>query len=214
MMKKKLCLMVLIFVLLAMMLPICVTARAGGGGSGGGGGGFSGGHSSSYSTRTYGGRRSSVFSTILSGGIFLIVGGGGSALLVLRLRRSRKKSQAKMYEAAKFDTMWEYDKALEQIQQAFYCIQQAWTQGDVSIAKTYLSDALYKEYESKLSWMEMRGEQNILEQMNLLEVSPIGVHDDWDNSRDYLWCMIRASMIDYTIRKTDFQVISGTPGVS
>lgn len=199
------------------LIPVTVCARAGGGGSGGGGGGGSvGGSSHSYRGGTgyyRSGGRASFASTAVRVGVLLLVGSGGSIAAVLRVRRSRRRSQAKMYEAAKFDTAWEYDKAMEQIENAFYCIQQAWTQRDVEIARQYLSRSLYQEYRSKLSWMAMRGERNVLENMKLLEISPVGVHDDIENSRDYLWCSIRASMVDYTIREDTGTVVSGNTSV-
>ena len=45
-----------------------------------------------------------------------------------------------------------------------------------------------------------------MENIQLLKSLPVAVHDDHDNSRDYIWFYIKGRMIDYTIN-TDTQLI-------
>ena len=50
--------------------------------------------------------------------------------------------------------------------------------------------------------MEYRNKKNVLENITLLQALPVAVHDDPDNSRDYIWFYIKGKMVDYTIDTT------------
>lgn len=76
-------------------------------------------------------------------------------------------------------------------------------------AAQYMSDELFENFQSQLSWMAYGNEQNILKNIKLLQALPIAVHDDPDNSRDHIWFFIKGRMIDYKINTDTGKVIEG-----
>ena len=49
----------------------------------------------------------------------------------------------------------------------------------------YLSDALMENWKTKLDWMDIRRERNILENIQLLSRSIVGIYDDIDDRKRY-----------------------------
>ena len=100
------------------------------------------------------------------------------------------------------DNAWKFKNISASVKESFYAIQTAWTNMDMTPASQYMSEDLFNSFQTKLSWMEYRNKKNILEDINLIQALPVAVHDDPDNSRDFIWFYIKGRMIDYTIDTT------------
>ena len=79
----------------------------------------------------------------------------------------------------------------------------------MSPAKDVMSPSLYENFQSKLAWMDYRHERNILEDIRLLEASPVAVYDDVDDSLDYVWLYISGSMVDYILNTETQTIVRG-----
>lgn len=169
--------------------------RAGGGGGGGGGGGNGGRpHNSSGTSepKTLGER---IIQYLV--GLFIFF--SSTIVFYLRLTKWSRRSKKLMKEMMKRDTAWKYENISITVTKSYYAIQNAWTNMDMTPAAKYMSDELFEEFQSKLNWMSYKNERNILEDIRLLKVLPVAVHDSDDDSRDYLWVYIKGSMVDYTV---------------
>ena len=48
-----------------------------------------------------------------------------------------------------------------------------------------------------------------MEKIRLVKALPVALHDDPDNSRDFIWFYIKGNMIDYTIDTSTQEIIEG-----
>ena len=186
----------------------------GGGGSGGGGGGSSGGGgsggsrgNSSHNTGT--GRYSSLFGTIIHFIFMPFVLFSSSIVFYIKLTKRSRKAKILMKQMMQSDNAWKYKDIFSTVNDSFMAIQTAWSNMDMLPAVQYMSDELYDSFQTKLRWMSVRNERNILKNIQLVKALPVAVHDDADNSRDYIWFYIKGRMIDYIIDTNTQLKISG-----
>ncbi len=88
-------------------------------------------------------------------------------------------------------------------------MQEAWTSINLEISKEYMSEDIYKLHNSKLAWMEIRNQRNVLKNIKLLDAKPVGIKHYKDNSKDVVWFYISGSMIDYTIDEKTHEIVDG-----
>lgn len=163
----------------------------------------------------YGGGYESSNKLNLSDILFLIFAfltfGGGIASLKYKAKLQSKKYKclSAISEFKKNDSGWDYDNLEKDITRAFYLVQEAWTERDQDIAKDYMSNDIYKLHKCKTEWMKIRGEKNILKDIKLLSITPVGALDSENNLKDMLWVNIKCSMIDYTINEKTNEIIEG-----
>lgn len=181
-----------------------VILRAGGGGSSGGSGGGSSGGDSGTSHHVSDGGRGTLLEQILSYIMLPFVLCFSSILFFIQLTKRYFRSRKLMKQISKSDDAWKYKDLESTVTDSFYAIQEAWSALDMSPASGYMSEKLYERFQSKLGWMKYKHQKNVLENITLLQALPVAVHDDPDDSRDYIWFYIKGRMIDYTI-DTDTQ---------
>lgn len=184
-----------------------IPLRAGGGSSGGGSSGGGGGGSSSHSSGT--GHQPTLFETILQFILMPFVLFQSSVIFYIKLTKRSRKAKKLMKQMMQSDNAWKYNDISATVKESFIAIQTAWSNMDMTSASQYMSDELYNSFQTKLNWMVYRKQKNILENIQLVKALPVAVHDDCDNSRDYIWFYIKGKMVDYII-DTDTQLrISG-----
>ena len=216
-MKKVICLM-LIFLILASILGITVCAeevdvfdhvsavslRAGGGSSSGGGGG--GGSSSGSSSHSSGrGRPMTLFDYILLPFVLF----SSSIAFYIRLSKRSRKSKKLMKQMMQSDSAWKFKEVSADVADAYMAIQGAWANMDMTPAKRYMSDELFDEFQTQLNWTKYKNKKHVMENIQLLKSLPVAVHDDRDNSRDYVWFYIKGKMVDYTIDTNTQLIVEG-----
>lgn len=216
-MKKVICLM-LISLILASILGITVCAedtdvfdhvsavslRAGGGSSSGGGGG--GGSSSGSSSHSSGrGRPMTLFDYILLPFVLF----SSSIVFYIRLSRRARKAKQLMKQMTQSDSAWKFKEVSADVADAYMAIQEAWANMDMTPAKRYMSDELFDEFQTQLNWTKYKNKKHVMKNIRLLKSLPVAVHDDRDNSRDYVWFYIKGKMVDYTIDTNTQLVIEG-----
>ena len=186
--------------------------RAGGGGSSGGsssGGSSSGSRSAhtSNTNRSYGilDFLSSIVNTIL----MIVVVCIGSIVLYIKVLRSSVNSKKYMRMLDDKDITWNYKMVERQVIDAYYTIQEAWSEGNMKKAKKHMAKDLYENFQTKLDWMEVNNRKNILKKIKLLNVKPVSIYDDEDDSKDLIWFYIKGKMIDYTINTETTEIIEG-----
>ena len=172
--------------ILCILLCLCavpVWARAGGGGSSGGGGGSAGG-SSYHSGRSSGGGTSDIVSAAQFGlGVFVASGGAGAAVLLLKARRARRRTHRAMAVFSESGRNWDYREVQKQVEESYFQIQECWRRMDVTYGVPYMSERLQKDFNVKLQWMHMRGEEVVQKKVKLLSAIPVGVQDEESNDQ-------------------------------
>ena len=183
-----------------------ITLRAGGGGSGGGGGGSSSGGSSNNSGT---GRQPTLFESIIQFIMMPFVLFSSSIIFYIKLTKRSRKSKKLMKQMMQSDNAWKYKNISSTVKDSFIAIQTAWSDMDMSPALQYMSDELYDSFQTKLNWMAYRNQKNVLNNIQLFKALPVAVHDDCDDSRDYIWFYIKGKMVDYIIDTNTQLKISG-----
>lgn len=119
-----------------------------------------------------------------------------------------------MKQMMQSDNAWKYQDISVTVTDVFMSVQTAWSNMDMTPAAQYMSNELYDSFQTKLNWMDYRNQRNVLENIRLIKALPVAVHDDADNTRDYIWFYIKGKMVDYTI-DTDTQLkVSGSTSSS
>lgn len=191
-----------------------VTLRAGGGsagdsaggtGTGGSGeGGFSPDGSAGSSTSQDDG-----LSVLFAAAAFAAASFGSVILFRCTLLRARYYSKRYMKMCNNSADGWNYRQICSQVKQAYFAIQRAWTASNMEDTREYMTDALRERFQTKLSWMQYQNRRNVLKGISLLEAIPVSVHDDFDESMDYVWFYIRGYMVDYIVDMETHEIVSG-----
>ena len=169
-----------IFTIIFFMFTSVSFARAGGGGGSGGGSGGSGGGSGSHGSSS---RAESV--NPISGAITMVVmttsmiimQRTNNILCSLKIIKKEKKCKQVLNELRVNDSNYELDKINKDVEATFYIMQKAWTEMDQDIAIYYSTEKLYNNHKTKLEWMKVRSERNILKKVKkFLKVINIFLH--------------------------------------
>ena len=188
--------------------PLVAFARAGGGGGGGSSGGGGGGGSTG-STHSRSSRKSSPIENIISFGLFAVAASAGTIVLKVKLGKKKAKTISAIKDLSKSDNNWNYKNIKQDIEGAFYKVQTAWMERNQDLAKEYMSDELYTKHRTQTEWMKVRKQKNILEDMELLRATPVGIEDHEGIDRDSIWVHIKASSQDYMIDEETDEVVEG-----
>lgn len=186
-----------------------VLLRAGGGGSSSGGG-SSGGSSGGHTTRgSVSNRPTSIIGTILHHIIFFILFFFTAIVFYLKIIRASINSKRLLKLLDDKDKSWNYRNIEQQVINTFYLVQESWTNMDMSASKEYMDDDLYETFNTKLEWMQMGNKRNILKKIKLINLKPISIYDDEDDSKDLIWFYIKGKMVDYIINTETNEKIEG-----
>jgi len=126
-----------------------------------------------------------------------------------RLAKKKDKSIQTMEELSKLDSKWNYNNVKKDIKDAFYMIQISWKERNEDFAREYMSEYMYGKHILQIDEMKTRKEKNILENMILLDATPIGLKDFAGINKDYIWVNIKAKSKDYTVNEETNEVIKG-----
>ena len=97
------------------------------------------------------------------------------------------------------DYRWNEEVLDQRVKDVYFAVQQAWSDMDRDTLKELLSEDLYDRWCTKLSFMEISHEKNILKDIELLDLKIVSVNDFKDDTKDFCWYYIKGRMIDYTI---------------
>lgn len=200
------------FSIASQLQPVRAGGGEGGGGSGGGGGGSAG--TGGYSGDTGGyypsrQRSRNPFSWLIGGAAFVLITFGTAILFRLRLFGRYRNARKLIRRLERNDSGWNYEELQAQVRRAYFLIQNAWNNLDMTPAKEVMSPALFENFQAKLYWMSCRQEQNILGEIRLLEATPVAANDNEDDSLDYIWFYITGSMVDYILNTETQMVVRG-----
>ncbi|MBY6999032.1 Tim44 domain-containing protein [Clostridium botulinum] len=216
---KNLIFILLFIIIFIFNLSMTVSAISGGGHSSGGGHGSSSGHGSgshgsrgSSSRGYYESSESNVgdLIEILIVPLFIILIWKRDAI-ICRPKISRKSKEAEkiIRRLKNVDISYSKDMLQNRVEKTYFKMQEAWTSLNLEISKEYMSEDIYKLHNSKLAWMEIRNQRNVLKNIKLLNAKPVGLEHYKDNSKDFIWFYIHGAMIDYTIDEITTQVVDG-----
>ena len=191
----------------ATIVPLRAGGGSSGGGGGGGGGGSSGGSSSHHSSS---GRPASPLETLVHMITMPIILFASSIVFYIKLSKRSRKAKKLMKQMTQSDNAWKFKEVSADVADAYMAIQEAWANMDMTPAKRYMSDELFDKFQTQLNWTKYKNQKHVMKNIQLLKALPVAVHDDRDNSRDYVWFYIKGKMIDYTIDTNTQLVIEGT----
>ena len=194
-------------------IPVMVLRAGGGGSSGGSGGSGNSGNTAGEDTAALPhysdtGGEASPIEAVASFIIFALIFFSSSILFYLKLTKYSRKSKRLMKQLMQNDTAWEYNDISRTVNECYFAVQTAWSETDMTNASQYMSDDLYKSFQTKLSWMKYRNQKNILKDISLIHAFPIAVQND-DKTHDCIWFYIKGRMTDYTIDTITQSIISG-----
>lgn len=199
---------------------VTAAARGGGGSSGGsggsGGGSGGGGSSSSYSRDYYGDtnrrsrKTSNPLSVLLFAGIIVINRKRKRIICYFNLFSIRYKVRAGINTIKSKESNYVYNNLMQNINEAYFNLQEAWTKRDIRICEHNLTKDLYSYYKSKLEWMVVKHELNVLVNVRLLQAVPVSVKHYRDYNMDEIWVFIKGRMKDYTLNEITAEVIDGS----
>lgn len=208
-MKRFVALLLVVLLLAAAIVPaFAIDAeaisplRAGGGSSSGGGGGSGGGGSSSTGSHgSHSGRtgRSNPFASLVILISILFVSLASALAFRLRLSKYARNTKKLLALLERKDSAWKFKHIQKQVKATYFAVQKAWTKLDMTTAKSFMSDELFESFQTRLKWMKMKKERNVLKKIKLIEAVPVSVYDDKDDTRDHVWFYIKGNMVDYTV---------------
>jgi hypothetical protein len=186
-------------------------ARAGGGSSGGSHSSSSSSYSrssSSSSSKSY--RKGRTYEPDFSSGtpgrlpweILYFFGGfasliGLSALADKYQRAQRlKASQELLSTIAKTDKGWRISAMKARVEQVYFKVQEAWTEGDQEICKDMVSPRLYAKHKADTDAMTARGIRNVLTDIQFIGCEIVYIADRKGVKDDEFWAQVFGSMMD------------------
>ena len=134
---------------------------------------------------------------------------GSFIVLYLKVVRSSINSKRLLKILKNSDKSWDYKIIEKCVIGTYYIVQECWTKMDMEPAFDYLSSDLYEEFKIKLEWMKMGNRRNLLKKITLVDLKPVSVYDDNDNSKDLIWFYIKGKMIDYVINTETNEKLEG-----
>ncbi len=79
----------------------------------------------------------------------------------------------------------------------------------MSYGAPYLSQELMEEFDSKIQWMQVRGEAVVQRNVKLLSAMPVYVEDNPGEEYDMIWYLIHGKMTGYYIDVNTRKVVRG-----
>ncbi len=147
-------------------------------------------------------------------------GGGGIIGLILapfmilyalykaqQVKKKKLESENIIAQAALEDPIWNENNMQALAKDMFFKMQQAWMERDLTDVKKLISQELYNDYKTQLDVMKSSHEKNMLEGINVTNVSIISSQDYRDDSQDTFTAYIAGKIIDYTINEQTGNVI-------
>lgn len=205
--KRKWLITISVLAILVLLPSMTAFARAGGGGGGGGCGTSSSSSSSSSSRRprTLG----DTLASIVSFGVFGVIALRKNISDKIELSKRKKKVKKVIKKLEKIDPIWKLKDINNSVEEGFYKIQTAWMEREQKIAIDYVSDKLYSSHKSKLDWMIIKHEKNILDNVHLIKATPIGINDSISRDCSCIWFCVKGRMVDYIVDDRTLQIKEG-----
>lgn len=91
---------------------------------------------------------------------------------------------------------------------AFTDIQKAWSEGDLSKVRNFMTDRMYNYLESQLKDLREKGLRNIVDNLKVENIEIVHVEEEKDHK--VVVVNIKASAVDYTVDKNG-DVVEGNP---
>ena len=123
----------------------------------------------------------------------------GGILFAVHLHKKKRTSARMLKKIDDMDYRWNEEVLDQRVKDVYFAVQQAWSDMDRDTLKELLSEDLYDRWCTKLSFMEISHEKNILKDIELLDLKIVSVNDFKDDTKDFCWYYIKGKMIDYTI---------------
>ncbi len=92
---------------------------------------------------------------------------------------------------------------------AFHKIQEAWSAGDMSSARAFISDGVRERFERQLAGLKARGLRNLMEGVEVRDIELLACRSD--KHFDEMWVRIAAAASDRMVDESG-ATVSGSPG--
>lgn len=207
---KKIILFLGFILILSFSTTSFALARAGGGGGGGGGGSSSGGsrnRSSHYmdDDSQWLARKNSPLSFIFTGSIIFLISANKEILEISRTMILSKKTKEDLKKLSKEKHIFDHKILIKNLKKSFFIIENGWCKNDYSEAKNYMTTSLYTEHSTKISWMKIKKEQNIMDDLTLISLKIIELNENPFASSKIL-VRVKARATDYILNTSTGEV--------
>jgi predicted lipid-binding transport protein (Tim44 family) len=109
------------------------------------------------------------------------------------------------------DGYWHPHLLKTRVAEAFFPIQGSWAARDISASRPYVSDALYERHRLQLEGLEAQRRVNRIEDLRLIAVEIVRVHNVADDDEDRFVARIRCSARDWMEDAETGSVVNGNP---
>lgn len=110
-----------------------------------------------------------------------------------------KKNKELLKKISMYDNTLEYKTLRERVAICFYIIQESWMKNEISRAKNYMSEKLYKLYSNRINELKMKNRINIAEDIILVNSKPIEVAIGENGNGDYIWMYVKGTRKSYQL---------------
>ncbi|HEX3047846.1 MAG TPA: Tim44-like domain-containing protein [Bacillota bacterium] len=132
-----------------------------------------------------------------------------SAIITYLIYKKNNQAKELLQKIARIDNTWNPYFLKQNIEKAFFKIQEARMKRDLTMARDYVSATLYEKYKAETDRLIREHRKHILETVRLIETRIVQVADYTDDSKDMMWVHIKGSMIDYIVDDQTGEVVSG-----
>lgn len=146
---------------------------------------------------------------ILQAGVVFFAASGGTIVLIRKARAARARSRKAMAFYAQMGDNWDYREIQRQVEETYFQVQECWRRMDITYGAPYLSQELQEEFDSKIQWMQVRGEAVVQRNVRLLSAMPVYAEDHPGEEYDAIWYLIHGKMTGYYIDVNTRKVIRG-----
>ena len=122
--------------------------------------------------------------------------------------RAASRKLTPIEEYVKLDPNFNEAALCEKASNLYVKMQNGWTAKDIEPLRPYFTDALFTQTERSLKGIIKRGETNFVERIAVLDVTPQGFYQA--SGEDHIILRLRTRIIDYTLKDSTNQLISGS----
>jgi hypothetical protein len=132
------------------------------------------------------------------------------AILAATLSHQSRRSAAALAEAAARDISWETGTLHGRVRAVFETVQAAWMERDPEGARQYMSEALYRQHQTRIEQMLRHHERNVMKETVIWQLRVVAISDYANDARDCFWAFVGGTMIDCLVDDRNGDPIRGS----
>lgn len=141
--------------------------------------------------------------------VFLVVLGSYAWLLFIRPLKQLDECMGALRRLSALDRVWSPAHIHKRASHVFLAVQRAWTEREQNLARECMRVRLLEEHKAKTDRMLHKHERNVVGDIRIQSVQVIGLRESSERSRNHLWILFKAQLMDYIIDDRTGEVLRG-----